>query len=238
MVRVLLTGTVNVRTDQTSIRLGNNRPANAALDGRIQEVIHWPSEQTQRTAIESNINTYFSITNECSGVPSDRCGRVGADSDWFTFRNWAFPSLRYTGYLTFRDTPRVWASPVSTSERHVWAPLDGPLRPPVRKGVWRPRLHHLCCIGLEPSPRDPDPLRALDCAVAGHPRGGPLPQSVPSLLLIRKMRLNYLYRDNKHEQYWIYWDEPNWDNNASWTAPSPCSKSSLSEEPSSESTSN
>ena len=56
-----LTGTVNVRTDQTAIRLGNNRPANSALDGRIQEVIHWPSEQTQRTGIETNINTYFSI---------------------------------------------------------------------------------------------------------------------------------------------------------------------------------
>lgn len=56
-----LTGTVNVRTDQTNLRLGDNRSSNAALDGRVQEVIHWPSEQTQRTNIESNLNTYFSI---------------------------------------------------------------------------------------------------------------------------------------------------------------------------------
>jgi len=57
-----LTGTVNVRTDQTTIRLGNNLSGNGPLDGRVQEVIHWPSEQTNRTAIESNIDTYFSIT--------------------------------------------------------------------------------------------------------------------------------------------------------------------------------
>ena len=56
-----LQGTVNVRTDQTTIRLGNNSYANAALDGRVQEVIHWPSEQTNRTGIETNINTYYSI---------------------------------------------------------------------------------------------------------------------------------------------------------------------------------
>jgi len=54
-----LTGSVNVRTDQTNIRIGAFG-ANYA-DSRIQEVLHWPSEQTNRTDIESNINTYFSI---------------------------------------------------------------------------------------------------------------------------------------------------------------------------------
>ena len=55
-----LQGTVNVRTDQTTydwVIIG----ANAPLDGRVQEVIHWPSEQTNRTDIETDINDYFDI---------------------------------------------------------------------------------------------------------------------------------------------------------------------------------
>ena len=55
-----LRGSVNVRTDQTTIRLGRN-VGNYAMDGRLQEVIHWPSEQTNRSAIETDINNYFSI---------------------------------------------------------------------------------------------------------------------------------------------------------------------------------
>ena len=56
-----LVGTFNVRTDATTIQIAKATPFGSYFDGRVQEVLHWPSQQTNRTGIESNVNTYFSI---------------------------------------------------------------------------------------------------------------------------------------------------------------------------------
>ena len=56
-----LVGTFNVRTDATTIQIAKATPFGSYFDGRVQEVLHWPSQQTNRTGIESDINTYFSI---------------------------------------------------------------------------------------------------------------------------------------------------------------------------------
>ena len=56
-----LVGTFNVRTDATTIQIAKATPFESYFDGRVQEVLHWPSQQTNRTGIETDINTYFSI---------------------------------------------------------------------------------------------------------------------------------------------------------------------------------
>jgi hypothetical protein len=56
-----LFGTFNVRTDATTIQIAKATPFGSYFDGRVQEVLHWPSQQTNRTGIETNIDTYYQI---------------------------------------------------------------------------------------------------------------------------------------------------------------------------------
>ena len=56
-----LAGTFNVRTDATTIQIAKATPFGSYFDGRVQEVLHWPSQQTNRTGIETNIDNYFQI---------------------------------------------------------------------------------------------------------------------------------------------------------------------------------
>jgi hypothetical protein len=56
-----LFGTFNVRTDATTIQIAKATPFGSYFDGRVQEVLHWPSQQTNRTGIEENINSNYLI---------------------------------------------------------------------------------------------------------------------------------------------------------------------------------
>jgi hypothetical protein len=61
-VKASTTLTLNSSAFDGSEKIGNYPTGGNAWDGNMQELVLWPADQsTNRTGIETDINTYFSI---------------------------------------------------------------------------------------------------------------------------------------------------------------------------------